>query len=47
VHDAIATTRGGSGHGRRLTVFEKMPTPQALSETKTTCEQHEFGDQLN
>jgi hypothetical protein len=30
-----------------LTLFEKMPMPQALSETTTTFEDTEIGSQLN
>jgi hypothetical protein len=30
-----------------VTLFEKMPMPQALSETTHTFEEHEIGNQLN
>ena len=30
-----------------VTLFEKMPMPQALSETTTTFEDNEVGSQLN
>lgn len=29
-----------------VTLFEKMPMPQALSETRTTFEENEVGSQL-
>ena len=30
-----------------VTIFEKMPMPQALSETRTTFEENAIGSQLN
>jgi len=30
-----------------VTLFEKMPMQQALSETTNTCEQHQITNQLN
>ena len=30
-----------------VTLFEKMPMPQALSETRNTCQENGIGTQLN